>query len=109
MKKLRRLPIHRSLVRSLLFMGGERKLVMINFTLILVLLFGAGLNALTIVTAIFLATLGHLCLVKLATYDPQFSQIYSRYRRYQDWYPAKSNYCNTYHPVKSAIAKGVRP
>lgn len=109
MKQPRRLPVHRSLVRPVLFAGGERKLVMLNYTIIVVLLFGAGLNALTISTAIFLATFGHIVLVKFASYDPQFSQIYSRYRHYQEWYSAQpSVFCN-HHPVKPSVTKGVRP
>ena len=77
MDNIRSLPIHRSLVRPILFAGGERKLVMINYTVIATLLFGAGLNTLTIVTSVLLATLGHICLVKLANYDAQFAQVYS--------------------------------
>lgn len=109
MKKSRRLPIHRSLIRSVLFAGGERKLVMLNYTIIAALLFGAGLNALSIITAILLATIGHMLLVKLAQYDTQLSQIYSRYRRYQDWYPAQSIVWCKHHTVNPAIVKGVRP
>lgn len=108
-KQPRRLPLHRSLVRPILFAGGERKLVMLNYTVIVVLLFGAGLNALTISSAIFLATVGHIVLVKFASYDPQFSQVYSRYRRYQEWYPAQSLVFCKHHPVKQSVTKGVRP
>jgi len=109
MKQLRRLPIHRSLCRPILFGGGERKLVMLNYTIITVLLFGAGLNTLTIITATLLLTLGHIVLVKLANYEPHFMQIYLRYRRYQDWYPAQSPVTYQQHPVRSAVVRGVRP
>jgi type IV secretory pathway TrbD component len=108
MKKVRRVPIHRALSRPILFGGGERKLVMLNYTIITVLLFGAGLNTLTVITAILLATLGHMILVKLANYDSQFMQIYLRYRRYQDWYPAQSTVWCKHHTVRSAIMRGVR-
>jgi len=106
---LRRIPLHRSLLRPILFAGGERKWVMTNYTLIATLLFGAGLHWSTMIAAILLATVGHLTLVKLANYDPQLSLIYSRYRRYRDWYPAQSNVFNRQHPVKPAMVKGVRP
>jgi type IV secretory pathway TrbD component len=109
MKKLRRLTIHRSLMRPILLAGGERKLVMINYTIIATLLFGAGLNTFSVITALALATLGHISLVKLGNYDSQFSQIYSRYRYYRDWYSAQSNQLNSNHPVKPAVSKGVRP
>jgi type IV secretion system protein TrbD len=109
MRQLRRLPIHRSLSRPVLFAGGERKLVMLNYTVITVLLFGAGLNTLTIMTAVLLVTLGHMVLVKLANYDAQFMQVYSRYRRYQDCYPAQSSVWCRQHMTRSAVVKGVRP
>jgi type IV secretory pathway TrbD component len=109
MRQARRLPIHRSLVRPILFAGGERKLVMLNYTIIAVLVFGAGLNTLTIITSVLLATLGHMLLVKLASYDHLFTQIYSRYRRYQDWYPAQPLVSCKNHMTRSAVVKGVRP
>lgn len=109
MEKIRKLPIHRSLVRPFLLAGGERKLVMTNYTVIALLLFGAGLNVFTIITACLLATVGHVFLVKLASYDAQFFQIYTRYRRYQEWYPAQSSVWNKNHPVKKAVVKGARP
>ncbi len=106
---IRRIPLHRSLLRPILLAGGERKWVMTNYTLIATLLFGAGISWLTIITVMILATIGHIVLVKFANYDPQLSLIYSRYRRYCDWYPAQSNALNRNHPVKPAIMKGVRP
>jgi type IV secretory pathway TrbD component len=109
MKQLRRLPIHRSLIRPLLFAGGERKLVMLNYTIIMVLLFGAGLNALTIITALLSATLGNMLLAKLAKYDHLFTQIYSRYRRYQDWYSAQSTTHCKCHAIRLSVTRGVRP
>lgn len=109
MDTIRRLPIHRSLVRPMLLAGGERKLVMLNYTLIAVLLLGAGLNALTIVTALLLATAGHIGLVQLANYDAQFMQIYLRYRYYANWYAAQASIYNKHHPVRPAVIKGVRP
>ncbi len=108
MQPLRRLTIHRSLVRPLLLAGGERKLVMLNYVFIAVLLLGAGLNTLTIITAIVLATAGHTALMKLATYDPQFLRVYLRYRYYALYYSAQSSLYNKHHPVRPAVVKGVR-
>lgn len=109
MNTIRRLPIHRSLVRPMLLAGGERKLVMLNYTLIAVLLLGAGLNALTIITALLLATAGHISLVRLASYDAQLMQIYLRYRYYANWYTAQASIHNKHHPVRPAVIKGARP
>jgi type IV secretion system protein VirB3 len=109
LRPLRRLPIHRSLLRPIFLGGGERKLVMLNCTLIAVLLFGAGLTALTIVTALLLATLGQLVLIRLAQYDPHCMQVYLRYRYYQQYYPAQSTVFHKFHRVRPAVVKGARP
>jgi type IV secretory pathway TrbD component len=106
---IRRLPIHRSLIRPILLGGGERKLVMLNYTIIAVLLFGAGLNSLTIIAAILLASLGQIILLQLANYDAQFMQVYLRYRTYRHYYAAQSTLFNKLHPVRPAIVKGARP
>lgn len=106
---LRRLPIHSSLIRPILLAGGERQWVMMNYTLIATLLFGAGLNTFTILSAVLLATIGHICLVKLAGIDAQLSKIYLRYRRYQLFYPAQSSVWSSNHPVKPSMSRGIRP
>ncbi len=106
---LRKLPIHRSLLRPILLGGGERQWVMTNYTIIITLLFGAGLHLSTIITAFLLGTLGHLALVRLAQYDAEFSQVYFRYRRYQTWYPAQCSVTNKNHPVIPAMSHGRRP
>ncbi len=109
MENIRRLPIHRALIRPILLAGGERKLVMLNYTLIAVLLLGAGLNTLTIITALLLATAGHMGLVQLARYDAQLMQIYLRYRYYSRWYSAQATIYTKNHPVRPAVLKGARP
>jgi type IV secretion system protein VirB3 len=106
---LRRLPLHRSLSRPILLGGGERKLVMLNYTLIAALVFGAGIHCLTIITALLLATLGQVGLRQLANHDAQMLQVYLRYRTYQKIYPAQSTLTNRIHPVRVAIVKGARP
>ncbi len=109
MTSVRRLPIHRSLTRPILLGGGERKLVMMNYTLIAILLFGAGLNSLTLITAVLLASAGQFILIKLAYYDAHCMQVYLRYRTYRPYYSAQSTVLNKLHPVKPAIVKGARP
>lgn len=105
----RKVILHRSLIRPILLGGGERKFVMINFTVVATLLFGAGFNVVTIPTAFLLATIGHALLVKLAKYDEQFLYVYLRHRRYQDYYSAKPKQSSYSPHIKPSIKKGERP
>lgn len=91
MDKLRHIPIRRSLNRPILLMGGERILVMINITIICALIFGVGINKLTVITALLLATLGMWFLSRIAKSDPQMTQIYLRHIKYKEFYPAQSS------------------
>jgi type IV secretion system protein TrbD len=84
-------PIHRSLIRPILLAGAERTLVLINLTCIVMLIFGVGLHWLTAVLALFFALIGHAVLMRLSHYDPNFSRVYLRHIRYQDFYPAQGS------------------
>jgi type IV secretion system protein VirB3 len=84
--KTRRLVVHRSLIRPILLAGAERRLVMINATLITTLVLGVGLFPVTVISALLLATLGHWCLVQAANSDPMMTAIYLRHLRYDDVY-----------------------
>lgn len=91
---LRRLPFHRALLRPLLLAGGERMLVLMNCIVMAMLILGVGLSEFTIVTTIFLATVGQWCLVQIAKTDPQMSEVYLRHIKYQEFYSAQTSvYC----------------
>lgn len=91
MNQLRQLPIRRSLTRPILLGGGERKLVLVNCTLILALIFGIGINKLTLGCALFLAIFGQWALIQMAKADPFMSQIYLRHIHYRDYYLAQGS------------------
>lgn len=81
-------PIHQSLIRPILLGGAERTLVLLNMTLTVMLIFGAGLHLVTIFSAVFLIVFGQGILVRLGKYDANFSQVYLRHIRYKDFYLA---------------------
>lgn len=82
-------PIHESLNRPILMMGGERQLVLMLaivagiFIFSLHKLWAAGVG-------IGLWTVGHWALTRAATYDPQLSKTGSRLLRYRHFYSARS-------------------
>jgi type IV secretory pathway TrbD component len=83
---IRGLVLHRSLLRPILLAGAERRLVMINMTLIATLLLGVGLYPVTVISALLLATIGHWCLAQAAKADPMMTAIYLRHLRYDNVY-----------------------
>jgi type IV secretory pathway TrbD component len=88
---LRRVPIHRSLIRPILLGGAETALVQINGTCILGLLFGVGFNKLTLIASLFLAITGQFILRTLGKHDPQMSRVYIRHIHYRSFYSARGS------------------
>jgi type IV secretory pathway TrbD component len=88
---LRRLVLHPSLIRPPLLAGGDRRLVIALWTLVLLLIFGAQTHWLTIGLAGVLGIGGHLALVLAAKADPYWFEVYLRSLEYQDYYPAHSS------------------
>jgi type IV secretory pathway TrbD component len=91
MKDVRQLVIRRSLIRPILLGGGERELVIVNITFACALVFGVGMNKFTLISAIFLMTIGQIILNKLANADPMLSKVYQRHIHYQEYYLAKAS------------------
>lgn len=85
------LPIHRSLIRPILLGGAERELVIINMTFIVALILGVGLTKLTIISALFLLTVGQYVLAILGKSDPLMSRVYRRHIHYQAFYLARGS------------------
>jgi type IV secretion system protein VirB3 len=82
-------PIHESLNRPILLMGGERNLV-----LMLAIIAGVFIFSLAHVWAaaigITMWTLGQWGLSRAAAYDPQLSQTGVRSLKYKRYYPAQA-------------------
>ena len=85
---LRRLVLHPSLIRPRLLAGGDRLLVIILWTMVLLLLFGARTHWLTVGYALLLGGGGQWALIRAATADPHWFTVYWRHLQYQDAYPA---------------------
>lgn len=86
---LRSIPIHRSLTRHNLFMGGDRELVMSSGLCAFALVFAAQTYVAT-VYGIFLWVCSLFVLRLMAKADPQMRQAYMRHRLYARYYPARS-------------------
>lgn len=82
-------PIHESLNRPILMMGGERNLV-----LMLAILAGMFIFSLAKLWAaavgIVLWVIGQWALSRAATYDPQLSKTGTRLVKYRRFYPSRA-------------------
>ena len=86
---LRSIPIHASLNRHNLFMGGDRELVMFSGLLAAALIFSAQ-EWMASVYGVLL-WIGSLFVLRLmAKADPQLRPVYLRRRLYRRYYPARS-------------------
>ena len=97
---LRSAPIHRSLIRSNLLLGGDRELVMLSATIAAALIF-SGLTKLSIITGILLWFASLFVLRMMAKADPLMRQVFLRYRRYPARAAARSTpFCQNHLDYK---------
>ncbi|QKE39989.1 MAG: conjugal transfer protein TrbD [Ferrovum myxofaciens] len=82
-------PIHESLNRPILMMGGERNLVLMLGILAGVFIFSLA-KFWAAAIGITLWTVGQWALSRAATYDPQLSKTGVRLMKYQRFYPARA-------------------
>jgi type IV secretory pathway TrbD component len=82
--------IHASLCRPVLFAGAEPTVVILESITAGALLLGAGFHVATIALALFYVTIVHAVMARLASQDPQISQLYIRSLTGRDYYPAHS-------------------
>lgn len=87
--EIRTVPIHRSLIRPNLFMGGDREMVMFAGLLAFALVF-AGQEWVATFYGVFLWVAALFLLRLMAKADPYMRQIYLRHRLYKRYYPARS-------------------
>jgi type IV secretory pathway TrbD component len=88
MDQPRQLPIHRSLNRPHLMMGGERELVLSAGILAGMVAF-SGLSIRSVVMAIVLWVVCLMVFQRMAKADTVMSKIYIRHIRYKAFYPAR--------------------
>ena len=80
--------VHTSLFRPVLFAGAEPAAVVVEGLAAGGLLLGVGFHVATIALAIFYVTVVHAVMVRLASGDPEISQLYIRSLSGRDYYPA---------------------
>lgn len=88
----RRVPIHRSLNRPSLLMGGERELVLMTLLTAVMIAFTSS-SWMQLLLAIAYWLVVHTLLVALARFDPHMSKIFARHVRYNAYYPARATEC----------------
>lgn len=86
---LRRVPIRRAGNRIILFLGGDRELVMLSGLLAGALIFSA-MTWFATVFGIVLWSVALKVLRGMAKSDPQMRAVYMRNRTYARYYPARS-------------------
>ena len=89
MDEPRRIPIHRSLNRAQMMLGGERELVLFS-ALLAVLIIISGMNLFSVVCGLTLWTLAIAVLIRMGRVDPELSKVYRRHIRYRAYYPPKT-------------------
>jgi type IV secretory pathway TrbD component len=85
----RRIPIHSSLNRRHLMLGGERTLVMMTGLIVVTLAFSASFKPTALFVGAIFWVAAHAALVKLAKVDPEMSIVYQRHLQYRAWYAAR--------------------
>ncbi len=102
---LRRLVLHPSLIRPNLLAGGERGLVIVLWTTVFALIFGAGIRPLSVLVGLALGIGGQFGLIQAAKADPQWFAVYRRHLQYRDYYPAHSSARAEPAPVRPSITR----
>lgn len=89
MDEPRRIPIHRSLNRPHMLIGGERELVQFS-GLIAALIILSAMSLISLVCGLLFWTLAMAVLIRMGRADPQLSKVYQRHIRYKPYYPPKT-------------------
>lgn len=85
------IPVHKSLTRPQLFMGGERELVGMTYITVAAMCF--ALQSVTAwVLGFIAAVLVTGLLQRLAKFDPQLSLVYRRHLRFRSLYLARTRH-----------------
>lgn len=87
--EVRKAPIHQSLHRHNLVLGGEREPVMLSALVALLV----GVGGMTVISGA-VAAVFWFCAVfflrHMARLDPQMTQVWRRHVRYQEYFPARA-------------------
>lgn len=100
---IRQVSVHQSLVKPLLFAGGDRELVLMNIIGQAGVLFMQGLSAISISVFLLVGGSIHVVLVIMGKKDPMMRFVWLQYRTHRSFYPAQSE-CRVKRPkVRSGL------
>jgi len=88
MQPLQRIPVYQALNKPMLFMGGERELMMMSGLLSLTMIF-VGMTFQSAILGIVSWVITSTALRMMAKKDPLMSKIYIQHLKYQKYYRAK--------------------
>lgn len=83
-------PIHESLNRPILLMGGERQLVLLLAIIAGIFIFSLA-KLWAAIVGVMLWMVGQWALARAAAYDPMLSKTGSRLLKYRRFYPAQAS------------------
>ena len=86
---MRKVPVHRSLHRRMLVLGGERDLVQ-GAAVVALMVALSGQTVIAFTAAVVWWFLALYCLQRMGKHDTHMSQVFSRHVKQQDFYPARS-------------------
>jgi len=105
LRELRRLPIHRSLVSPVQYVGCQREMLGLLVLFCLWVVFSVGLSVVGLVLGGTILVAGVRRLRRLTRADAQFPFVYARYYRLADEYEAEAD-IDTPVPAAPASASG---
>jgi type IV secretion system protein VirB3 len=83
-------PVYQSVIRPILFLGGDRELTMIAGLLCAAAIFSVQ-TWVSVAVGILVWLIGLYFLQKMAKADPLLSRVYLRHIAYKAFYPARSS------------------
>jgi len=87
---VRTVPVHRSLYRRILILGGERDLVQLA-AFIAFLVGVGGMTLASFIAGGLFWLISIFCLQRMAKADVYMGQVFERHVRQQDFYPARTS------------------
>ena len=87
---MRSVPVHRSLYRRILILGGERDLVQLAAIIAFLVCFG-GMTLVSFIAGGIFWLVSIFCLQRMAKADVYMGQVFERHVRQQDFYPARTS------------------
>ena len=99
--------INPSLLDPVLIAGVERRVLVLEFLLVVALLTWKGLTPAAVLLALLIVVPLHLCAARVAQGEPRVFDILLRHLRWAKYYPAHGS-CRAAHPPVKPSVPGAR-